>query len=81
MPLWNAKLSARLINGLASTSRSGMVPATAPHNIALLPIFFDKQSSPTEAPSTICVKESTYQSIFSSLMAVAEAVCSAAFLL
>lgn len=40
------------------TSRSGMVPAIAPYNKALLPAFFPKTASPTAAPNTICVSES-----------------------
>ena len=38
---------------LIKTSKSGIVPAIAPHNTALLPIFLPKTSSPTEAPKTI----------------------------
>ncbi len=39
-------------------SKSGIVPAMAPYNKALLPIFFPNTASPTEAPNTICVSES-----------------------
>ena len=39
-------------------SKSGMVPAIAPYSIALLPIFFPNVASATDAPRTICVKES-----------------------
>jgi len=45
----------------ASTSKSGIVPAKAPKSIALLPILFPKTASPTAAPSTIWVNESTVQ--------------------
>ena len=38
---------------LSITSKSGRVPAKAPHKIALLPIFFPRTASPTEAPRTI----------------------------
>ena len=38
---------------LTITSKSGRVPAIAPHKIALLPIFLPSTASPTEAPKTI----------------------------
>ena len=43
---------------LLNTSKSGIVPATAPHNIALFPTFLPSTTSPTAAPKTIWVNES-----------------------
>lgn len=58
IPLWNAIACKSDINGLASTSRSGIVPAIAPQSSALLPTFLPRAISPIPAPRTICVKES-----------------------
>ena len=41
-----------------NTSKSGIVPAIAPYNKALLPTFLPRTASPTAAPNTICVSES-----------------------
>ena len=41
-----------------------MVPAIAPSTIALLPIFFPRVASATEAPKTICVNESIKKEAF-----------------
>ena len=57
-PRWKTILSTSLNIKVDSTSKSGIVPATAPHKIALLPTFLPKTASPTAAPNTICVKES-----------------------
>ena len=46
-------------HGDVNTSKSGIVFATAPQNIASRPIFFPKTASPSAAPKTKCVKEST----------------------
>lgn len=37
----------------AKTSKSGIVPAIAPYNMALFPTFLPKTASPTAAPNTI----------------------------
>ena len=60
-PLWKARLSMFVKKNLPKTSKSGMVPPTAPQTIALFPIFLPKTSSPTAAPNTICVSESIAQ--------------------
>ena len=44
---------------------SGIVPATAPQIIALLPMRRPKTASPTAAPNTICESESIAQKYYS----------------
>jgi len=52
-PLWISKALTVSVKNEANTSKSGIVPAIAPYNIALLPIFLPKTASPTAAPKTI----------------------------
>ena len=57
-PLWISSAVTVSVKKEEMTSKSGIVPAIAPYNMALLPIFLPKTASPTAAPKIICVNES-----------------------
>src|SRR5690606_38420240 len=61
-PLWISNAQTVVVKWDDKTSKSGIVPAMAPCNMASFPILLPRTASPTAAPKTICVNESIFYS-------------------